>query len=164
MQIGHKELNLVYAGEDLKPHDSSIFLAGPTPRSDDVKSWRPEAIEVIKTFGIINTVYVPEARDGKAWPDYDDNFEWELSALERASNILFWVPRDMETMPALTTNVEYGYWMAESPEKCFLGYPTDCPDVRKNRYLAKLYKRKTEDDPCHTLEELVAKIIKFELS
>ena len=139
-------------------------MAGPTPRSDDVESWRPEAIEVIKKFGITKTIYIPEARDGKSWPDYDDNFEWELSALKRASNILFWVPRDMETMPALTTNVEFGYWVAECPEKCYLGYPTDCPGVKKNRYLVKLYEMFAKDGPCHTLEDLVAKIIKIELS
>ena len=161
MKIG-MSTELVYAGEELRDFDCSIFLAGPTPRSNDVPSWRPEAIKVIEKYGdFINTVYIPEPRDGNAWPDYDKNFEWEISALERASSILFWVPRDLETMPAFTTNVEFGFWVASM--KCVLGYPEDCPDVRKNRYLAKLYKRVCKEEPVHTIEKAVARIISMEL-
>lgn len=31
--------------------DSSVFLAGPTPRSIDVASWRPDALVILEDLG-----------------------------------------------------------------------------------------------------------------
>jgi hypothetical protein len=40
-----EKLALIYAGQPLPPQGTaSVFLAGPTPRSADVQSWRPAAI------------------------------------------------------------------------------------------------------------------------
>lgn len=36
----------------------SIFLAGPTPRSKEVQSWRPEALRILKNLGYDGQVYV----------------------------------------------------------------------------------------------------------
>jgi hypothetical protein len=155
-------MNKVYAGEPLEDFNRSVFLAGPTPRSNDVPSWRPDAIKVMEEYGdFFDTVYIPEPRDGNAWPDYDANFDWEIAALERASSILFWVPRDLETMPAFTTNVEFGYWVTS--RKCVLGYPEDCPGIKKNRYLAKLYALVCKEKPVHTLKEAFGRIVSMEL-
>ena len=60
----------------------------------------------------------------------------EWSALNVATIVVFWVPRNLETMPAFTTNVEFG-WLAASG-KCLFGAPTDSP---KNKYLIALAKR-----------------------
>lgn len=38
----------------------SIFLAGPTLRKEIVKSWRPQAIEILEELGFDGVVYVPE--------------------------------------------------------------------------------------------------------
>ena len=46
----------------------SIFLAGPTPRSKEVKSWRPEAIRLLKEKGFDGVVFVPEF-ENKTVPD-----------------------------------------------------------------------------------------------
>ncbi len=37
-----------YEDKEMLNNKFSIFLAGPTPRSTDVKSWRKEAIEILK--------------------------------------------------------------------------------------------------------------------
>ena len=75
-------------------------------------------------------VFVPEARDGSPRLHYDDQIDWESRRLKEADCILFWVPRDLQTMLALTTNVEYGKW--HSSGKAVLGAPPEAPN---NRYL-----------------------------
>ena len=58
-------------------------------------------------LGFDGAVFVPEPRDGAWTPDYDGQITWEEAGLHRADCILFWVPRDMETLPGLHTNVEF---------------------------------------------------------
>ncbi|MBI5732416.1 NUDIX hydrolase [Candidatus Jorgensenbacteria bacterium] len=88
----------------------SIFLAGPTPRSEDVQSWRPEAIRILRMSGYDGVVFVPEDRSLPAKFSYMDQVEWERQALEMADCILFWVPRDLKTLPGFTTNIEFGLY------------------------------------------------------
>lgn len=60
------KMQIVYAQEKY-PHEltlsKSIFIAGPTPRDESTKSWRPEAIKYLEDIGYDGTVYIPEARD-----------------------------------------------------------------------------------------------------
>lgn len=114
----------------------SIFLAGPTPRSKDVPSWRPEALLILERLGFAGNVYLPEAADWAPHEHYDDQVHWEWEALNLSTVVVFWVPRDLKTMPALTTNVEFGL-LAQSG-KLILGYPETAP---KMMYLGKLAAR-----------------------
>ena len=58
-------MKVIYAQEPLKKlYSNSIFLAGPTPRAEDVKSWRPEALKLFQDKQFKGTIFVPEARDG----------------------------------------------------------------------------------------------------
>ena len=66
--------------------------------------------------------------------DYTDQAAWEREALSEASTIVFWVPRELETMPAFTTNVEFGYWINRN--KIVYGRPDE---ARKIKYLDWLY-------------------------
>lgn len=125
----------------LRPVPNSIFLAGPTPRSDDVQSWRPTALRILRDLGHRGFVFVPETSDWGWCGDYDRQTLWEWQALGRASCTLFWVPRDLETMPAMTTNVEFGILAARFPQRTVLGFPTGAP---KTRYLASIAKRQAE--------------------
>ena len=43
-----------------KDNCPSIFLAGPTPRSNDIKSWREEAIKILEQLEFEGIVYIPE--------------------------------------------------------------------------------------------------------
>jgi 8-oxo-dGTP pyrophosphatase MutT (NUDIX family) len=144
-------MRVVYAGEAFPPSWTlAVFLAGPTPRSPEVPSWRPEALELLRAADFRGAVFVPEAASGDRAPEYDDQVEWERQGLNFADRILFWVPRDLERMPALTTNVEFGRWCTSG--KAVLGFPPSAP---KNKYLKWLAG--VEGVPVyHTLRETVA--------
>lgn len=128
-------MHVVYAQEPL-PTDPlpAVFLAGPTPRSPDVPSWRPEALQILERLAFDGLVFVPEPRDGVWKNDYTFQIEWEDEGLRRADCIAFWIARRMDTMPALTTNDEWGTWKASG--KCVLGLPEWAEHVRYQRFHA----------------------------
>lgn len=128
----------------------SIFLAGPTPRSDDVSSWRPEAISVIEALDFNGRVFVPESSDWRQRDNYDGQVAWEWEALNAATVVVFWIPRDMDTLPGFTTNVEFGYLAASG--KALLGFPSDAP---KTKYLEDLAIRHCVP-VFHSLKDLLA--------
>lgn len=115
--------------------DAAVFLAGPLPRSAEVASWHPEAIGRLRERwggdGRL-VVFSPEPRAGVA-VDYTGQIDWEHRGLHDADVILFWVPRDLETMPAFTTNIEFGSWYDSG--KAVFGAPPSAP---KNEYLLHL--------------------------
>lgn len=120
-------MEVAYARTELP---TSIFLAGPTPREAHVKSWRPEALEILERLGFQGTVFVPEDSSGSAKFSYDDQVEWELQALNSATCVLFWVPRELPDMPAFVTNIEFGMF-CDRPN-VVLGYPQG---AEKMKYL-----------------------------
>lgn len=129
------KMKTVYARE---PLPQSIFLAGPTPRKNTTTpSWRPEALQIIEKYGFDGTVFIPENREGVCGFEYDAQVHWEWEALNQATIILFWVPRDIEQMPAFTTNVEFG--MYAHSRKIILGYPKDAPKMSYLDALATRY-------------------------
>ena len=150
-------LKVVYAKEE-HPTEvvKSIFLAGPTPRDKDTTSWRPEAIKLLERLGYDGHVFVPEPRDGKFSGDYVDQVEWETQALNQADVIVFWVPRNMKTMPALTTNIEWGLWADTG--KCILGTPTGAESVRYLQWMATKMKIPNYSTLEATLQEAIAKV------
>ena len=126
-----------YAFSDLSKVQGGIFLAGPTPRDAATPSWRPQALEIIRrTFS--GPVFIPETGDGVWKDDYDGQVDWEWHGLDLANVILFWVPRELKHMPAMTTNVEFGYKVSSPTQYCVLGYPEGAP---KMKYLHKLAQR-----------------------
>jgi Nucleoside 2-deoxyribosyltransferase like len=131
-------LTVVYAREPLPAEPgASVFLAGPTPRRRDVPSWRPAALAELA--GTSLTVFSPESRHDERPREYHHQVEWEAAALEAADVILFWIPRDLATMPGFTTNVEFGLYVRSG--KVVLGCPSDCPNPERNRYLIWLAGR-----------------------
>ncbi len=119
------------------PLPKSIFLAGPTPRDAETKSWRPEALDILRAEGFDGTVFVPENSDGSASFTYDGQVEWELQALHSATVVLFWIPREVIQMPAFTTNVEYGHFIARP--NVSIGIPSTAEKCKYLHSLAKLY-------------------------
>ena len=117
----------------------SLFLAGPTPRSKDVLSWRPKAIEILGNLKFDGTILVPEWSPYIPRPenfDYLNQVEWEHEGLEHCSHVVLWVPRNMKTMPALTTNVEFGLYVKSG--RAIYGRPDDAEHCR---YLDWLYAK-----------------------
>src|SRR5687767_3680543 len=104
-------MRIVYSQEDIPATDPAIFLAGPTPRAAHVSSWRPSALHLLEHTAFPGTVLSPELRDAQPHGDfeYPKQIAWERAALKRATVVLFWVPRDLQDMPAFTTNIEFGF-------------------------------------------------------
>lgn len=64
---------------------------------------------------------VPETSHGDWYRDWVAQVDWETTGLQSAKCILFWIPRDMKTLPGLTTNDEWGTW--KNSGKVVLGVP-----------------------------------------
>ena len=130
-------MQVFYVGDDLPNlgRTEGIFLAGPTPRSPDVQTWRKEALQILEDLDYEGAVYIPETVDWNWLGDYNGQVTWEWRALAQSKVTLFWMPRDLKDMPAFTTNVEFGFIAAFRPMDLVLGYPEGAP---KNRYLASI--------------------------
>lgn len=129
----------------------SIFLAGPTPRGEDVKSWRSDACRILDELGFDGVVYVPEYSTWKPKKDYVDQALWEREALTNSTVILFWIPRKLPDMAAFTTNVEFGYWLHSG--KVVYGRPEV---AAKNKYLDWLYMEDYGEEPINDLYVLLS--------
>ena len=141
----------------------SIFLIGPTPRTLKVEIWRPEALDYLRKLGFSGEVFVPEWSSLKAQTSYNEQVEWERKGLTEATVLAAWVPRDMRLvvngaaqsgirMAALTTNVEFGYYVAKSPERLLYGRPEG---AEHTQYLDWLYGLETRRTPHKTLWSLM---------
>ena len=149
-------MKIVYAKESPpKGVRKSIFLAGPTPRAQDVQSWRPGACKLLKEAGYDGVVFSPEPRNGKWQGEYTDQVEWEERCLHMADCILFWVPREIEKMPAFTTNTEWGVW--QNSGKVVFGAPPDAVEVRYQQY----YAEKLRVPSCSSLADTVKAAIEL---
>lgn len=129
-----------------KIRKESIFLAGPTPRSDSVLSWRPSALEILGELSFEGDVCVPEPFTG----DFETQVAWEHYCLQSVGLICVWVPRDLKTMPAFTTNVEFGMYLGDP--RMFYGRPVGSPHTS---YLDWHYGRNYRREVASELEELI---------
>lgn len=139
-----------YSDQDVIKGKKSIFLAGPTPRGENVASWRTEACQILEQMVFDGVVYVPEYSTWKPKEDYVDQAMWERIALTDATVILFWVPRKLPDMAAFTTNVEFGYWLHSG--KVVYGRPNDASKIK---YLDWLYRLDYDKNPYETLQSLL---------
>lgn len=141
----------------LQPLSKSIFLAGPTPRSADVSSWRPEALTLLRDkLRFEGVVFVPESPDGRPHNEYDHQLSWEWEALNQATIVVFWIPRDLATMPAFTTNVEFGFLVTSG--KVVVGAPPDAQKMAYVRAMADRYNVPMFESLEETLAAAVARI------
>jgi nucleoside 2-deoxyribosyltransferase len=109
-----------------------IFLAGPTVRGNQphLTSWRREAEAEFAKQGFDGTLIVPEFEDKLESDQYRyDIPEWEFEGLKMADVIMFWVCRTRELI-GLTTNFEFGYWIARERSKIVYGRPDDAYRIK----------------------------------
>ncbi|MBW8481176.1 nucleoside 2-deoxyribosyltransferase domain-containing protein [Actinomadura parmotrematis] len=137
-----REVDVVHTGEEPPDGwDAAVFLAGPTPRDPGVASWRPAAVAALRAgwSGGRLVVFVPEYAPGAtAGPpaDHAAQVGWEERCLHLSDEVLFYVPRELDTMPAFTTNVEWGMW--HDSGRAVFGAPPEAP---KNEYLLHYARR-----------------------
>ena len=148
------ELNVNYSDQNVVKSKNSIFLAGPSPRGEKNLSWRPEACKYLQELGFDGVVYYPEYETEVQF-DYNKQVLWEWEALEEAGIIIFWIPREREKMPALTTNVEFGYYVRD--KKSLYGRPDYAYSIE---YLDRLYKRHHNEEIFKDLKSLCAFAVK----
>lgn len=148
-------MEINYSDQEVIKGKKSIFLAGPTPRSESVVSWRTEACKKLEELGFDGVVYVPEYSTWKPKADYTEQAMWERIALTEATVILFWIPRSLPDMPAFTTNVEFGYWLHTN--KVIYGRPDN---AEKIKYLDWLYELDYNEAPYNDLNKLLENAIK----
>jgi 8-oxo-dGTP pyrophosphatase MutT (NUDIX family) len=133
-------MTVVYAMETPpEQYEKSIFLAGPTPRSNEIISWRRKALSILQDWGYNGVVFVPEDRPDEYGVtafhgNYDGQVQWENTYLNMADCILFWIPRTMTGLPGLTTNDEWGYW--KNSGKVILGIPDEAERCKYQAYWA----------------------------
>ena len=145
-----------YSDQEVIKGEKSIFLAGPTPRGENVISWRTEACDILEQLGFDGIVYVPEYSTWRPKEDYVDQAMWERIALTESTVILFWIPRELPDMPAFTTNVEFGYWLHSG--KVIYGRPNDASKIK---YLDWLYKLDYDKTPHEDLQSLLKSSIEL---
>ncbi len=132
--------------EDVNFKIPTVFLAGPTVRGNQphLTSWRFEAIDLFKQKNFDGNLIIPEfvskteSDKGKL-----DIPIWEYNGLSQCGAIMFWIPRTKELI-GLTTNCEFGYWMARDRGKMIYGRPNDS---YRNTYLDIMW---VEDAKRHT--------------
>jgi hypothetical protein len=153
-------MKLIYATEPLdKNCDNPVFLVGPTPRSAEIKSWRPKAVEEFEKIGFKGSIYIPECRSGEWKHSYLDQVEWEHNSLDHCAYngaIFAWVPRELKNMPAFTTNVEFGMYVFN--DNLFYGRPNWSV---KNNYLDYTYERIRYRKPKTNIKDLVLEVAKY---
>lgn len=143
-------MEIIYAGQPFpQTLTSSVFLAGPTPRGETTKSWRPDMIDALASAGFDGTVFVPEPEHGKFSDNYLGQIEWEICALRAVDRILVWLPRDLEAMPAFTTNSEFGEFLESG--RILYGRPEGAP---KTRYQDLRWVTTWSRNPFTSLQEL----------
>lgn len=111
----------------------SIFLAGPTSRSQSLESnWRCEAVSLLRTFGFGGYIYVPEPRGEGDHSDFTEKelvYVWESSRLMSADFVVFWIPRNASDLIGLNTNLELGIFLGKgmsdglNMQSLYIGWP-----------------------------------------
>lgn len=149
-------MTINYSDQEVIKGQKSIFLAGPTPRGENVVSWRTGACKRLQELGFDGVVYVPEYSTWKPKEDYVDQAMWEREALTESTVIMFWIPRNLTDMLALTTNVEFGYWLHSG--KVIYGRPDE---AKKIKYLDWLYEYDYNKKPINDLDLLLEESIKL---
>lgn len=161
-------MNIIYSQEPLPDKFSkSLFLAGGTLRNKDKQPadvqqlyrWRLEALKILESLGYDGVVFVPEFQEGgldRTNVDlYTNQIDWEEQCLKASDRICFWVPRNMEYLPCLTTNVEFGAWAPS--RKCILGTPKGAQHVSYLHYYAQQFGMRQFD----SLMEMLSYVSEF---
>jgi hypothetical protein len=131
---------VVYYGDDLTEHKHkpSVYLDGPKGTVSKI-SWRKRLLETFTVQGYEHVIIVPECRDNNYRPPYGTKefYEWEDLAMNMATMIMFWIPRDSTLFTGKDINDRWGYW--KQRKNVILGYPERAEDVGYQKWYADTY-------------------------
>lgn len=152
-------MQIIYTLEDVpETINRSLFLAGPSPRPEQtIHSWRVDALEYLESIDFDGVVFVPEYKPNTNPPEFDlkTQIEWEERCLNASDCIVFWVPRDLEQLPAFTTNIEFGAWCNSG--KIVFGAPDSAPKNDYIKYYCNKYNVPLSNDLNQTLDNAISK-------
>ena len=150
MTLLRNGIEVVYNLDPIPYTKACVFLAGPTPRSSLVPSWRHEALNWfqmghpdVRPYLSQMALILPEGEDGTFHGNGDAQNEWEYRAIEACDVLAFWIPRSFGELPGFTTNVEFGLWL-DKPRVVY-GRPDH---AKKILYLDWLFRKRKRQDPC----------------
>lgn len=159
-------MQIITPNMEVEISSKSIFLAGPINRDPNARQWHEDAFPLFEKWGFDGQVFSPAHIKCAEEFDYTSQIEWEHRCLKGATIVMFWVPRNLTDLPALTTNVEFGLCLGgwkTSPGQVVYGRPDDAV---KCRYLDELYLKEGRPDPQRpltTLEDTIkASLIKLD--
>jgi 8-oxo-dGTP diphosphatase len=116
----------------------TLFLAGPSEPHGRPTAWRQEAIQILRDLRFDGHVFVPDFEEGWANGNLDAQFDWVTEAMDRADAIVFWVPRDLQTLHGYSTNIEWGLYARS--RNVVWGAPEDAQLVGWAERYAKKYQ------------------------
>lgn len=139
-------MRINFSNEEPVVDSRSVFLAGPTMRGVPYKkSWRYEACKSLSEIGFDGIVYVPMTENDVPY-DLAPQANWERKCLLSAGVIVFNMCRIFPTNPGLTSNVEFGTYLAKKPRDIILCLP---PDADKNKYIEWAYTTEMDELGLH---------------
>ncbi|WP_338483847.1 nucleoside 2-deoxyribosyltransferase domain-containing protein [Streptomyces sp. SCSIO 75703] len=113
--------------------DAAVYLCGPTPTDPEEPSWRSSAVAALRAAwagpGRL-AVFLPEPEGSGSYPPYAEQIAWEETAMRRCDVVLFWIPRSMDRLPGLVSNIKWGAW--HDSGRAVLGAP---PEAERMAYL-----------------------------
>lgn len=127
------KMKLLFYGDEFNYLNDrkSIYLAGPTDGTNYLTRWRSDVLDVLKNENFDGNVILPELKltsDNINDFGYDRIVDWEINMMNKCDVILFWIPRDLKTLPGFTTNIEFGEFLHSN--KIVVGSPENAEKVR----------------------------------
>lgn len=149
-------MQIVRCPDSLVGLDSpSLFLAGPSSAAP-IGAWRDEVLTLLNDRSFPGTVLYPEPAGQAVTTEVQAM--WDLRGCERATVVMFWIPRDLRTMPGLTSNFELGMWIRSG--KVVVGSPPEADAMAYLRVMAARFSVPQAETLIHTTrlaERLIAK-------
>lgn len=154
--IKNMKCKKIYTGQEITQDDSlgTIFLMGP--RNEDQTSWRASCIEKIEQTNTCVSIFIPETKAelyaSNIMPVHSpkQQFEWEYSAQNSASCIIFWA---QDKSWGMKSSIDFGKW--HKYDRFFWGSKSE------NNYLDWLYYKEKKMHAHKDLGDLVKYAVKW---
>jgi hypothetical protein len=150
--IGDMSATIVYYEDPLNDHVNkpSLYLDGPKNKINGM-SWRKKLIDAFNAKEFPYVIIVPECRNSEFRPPYHtpEFYEWQERAMNMATYVLFWIPRDSKMYTGKDINDRWGEWKLR--KNVILGFPKKSEETEYQAW----YAAKHGITVVHHLENMV---------